>query len=76
MTAHELAQKLLEGPDFKVRLKNPETPDHSIVITGVRGIGQYSTCTAETEEEEEDYEEFWQKAVILNVCSEEGCLRS
>lgn len=75
MKAHDLARKLLEGPDVEVFIEHPSEPDYPLRIDGVLRQGEYSPYDEdEYREENEEEPPPGEPVVILDQTEHDGVL--
>ena len=75
MKAHDLAKKLLAGPNLDVRFQDEESAYSGYVEDVDANPGQFCECDDFPEEDEEDEEAPWVNCVTLKVGSTDGILR-
>jgi hypothetical protein len=72
MKAHDLAKKLLNGPNLDVRFQDEESAYSGYVEDVDVNPGRFCECG---DEEDEDEEAQWESCVTLKVGSTDGILR-
>jgi len=73
MKAHDLAKKLLEGPNNPVWARNPTQADYPLFLDGVEGEGEHGSCE-DNEGLEEGDDPATTQVVLLTLCEDDGWL--
>ena len=73
--AHDLARKLLAGPNLDVRFQDEESAYSSYAIDVDQNPGQFCECLEFPDEEDEDAEIPWKNCVTLEIGSTDGILQ-
>ena len=71
MKAHELAKKLLEGPDLPVWAKNPTQQDYPLYLDGIEGTGEHGSCE-DNDEVAEGEDPITTDVILLDFCEDDG----
>ena len=73
MTAHELAQKLLDGPDLPVWGRNPENQDYPLRVESVEGEYSHGSCE-DNEKVPEGEDPITEPVILLDLQEDDGFL--
>jgi len=75
LTAHEIAQKLLAGPDLEIWFQDEESAYSGFVMDVDRNKGQICEYDDFPDEEDEDNAIPWENCITLSVGSTDTILR-